>query len=233
MGASLGIRLCKFFMYLWWLAPLTLISSVATAQPTGAVATSSPAALQECILAVDKINKIRPNWLATSYGECRSASQCNTKNCQDEILRKEEYLVRTAEQRSGEKNVRSGAILLRASAKTDPLSKDLNYIGGYKASSSKIFFYPIEIKNKKTACEIGLYDESTNEIKISRFDLGRVDPKTVKITTSFERDLKGFYSVLTSTALGLELPLVCKNCTQERLEKSWQSVFTICNDLKR
>ena len=234
MRALVRVGLCKFLVYVGWLAPLLLAPSVASAQaPITPTTSSSPAAFQECILAVDKINKLRPNWLGTSYGDCRSASQCNTKNCQEEILRKQEYVERTAKERGEEQNTRSGAILLRASANVDPLSQALNYIGGYEVNSSKIFFYPLDIKNKKSACEIGLYDQFTNEIKTSRFDLGRIDPKTVKIARNIERNAKGFYSVFTSTALGLELPLVCKNCTQERLEKSWQSAFSICSDLKR
>ena len=30
----------------------------------------------------------------------------------------------------------------------------------------------------------------------------------------------------------LEVPLICKTCTQSRLEKSWQSIFSACKGLK-
>ena len=224
------LNLRQFWMSFGCCAVL-LLSPIETHAQTSSnpTTTSSPAALQECILAVEKINKLRPNWLATSYGECRSANQCSLKNCQEEILRKQEYVTRLSEQVNTQKNAQDAAIVLRVAAKTDPLSQELNYIGGLSASNSKSFFYPLDVNNQKSPCEIGLYRQSNASIENSRFDLGKINPKTLKININFERDAKGFHPLFTSTVSGLELTFICKDCTQERLEKSWKSVFSLCN----
>ena len=101
-----------FFQFLAWAccAGYLALSAGALAQaPILDAASTTPDAMQECYLAADKINKLRPNWLATSYGECRSANQCNIQKCQSEILRKQEYVVRVAkekeEQDKAQKNV--------------------------------------------------------------------------------------------------------------------------------
>ena len=200
-----------------------------SSRPGSSSTSSSPAALQECILAVEKINKLRPNWLVTSYGECRSANQCSLKNCQEEISRKQEYVTRLSEQASTQKNAQGSAIVLREAAKTDPLSQELNYIGGFSASNSKAFFYPLDVANQKSTCEIGLYKQSNTSTENSRIDLGKINSKALKIDVNFERDAKGFYPLFTSSVSGLELAFICKDCSQERLEKSWKSVFSLCN----
>ena len=203
-----------------------------TTKPASTTATSSPAAMQECYLAVEKINKIRPNWLATSYGECRSANQCSTQKCQDEILRKQEYVTHSEKETTDQSSARSMAVLMRVAAKTDSLSKDLNYIAGFDVSASKVFFYPLDLRDKKSACKVGLFDQSGGLIETSEIDFGKLNPKTLNIATSFDRDAKGFRTIFTSTISGLQTPLVCKSCTQSRLEQSWQSVFSLCDRSK-
>ena len=103
----------QFFVRLWFAAYLAAPAFALAEPPTVSVATSSPAAMQECYLAVEKINKIRPNWLATSYGECRSANQCSTQKCQDEILRKQEYVSHSEKETTDQSSARSMAVLMR------------------------------------------------------------------------------------------------------------------------
>jgi hypothetical protein len=203
-----------------------------TKNTASSIATSSPAAMQECYLAVEKINKIRPNWLATSYGECRSANQCSTQKCQDEIMRKQEYVAHSEKEVLDQSSARSMGVLMRVAAKKDSLSVNLNYIAGYDLAASKAFFYPLDLRDKKSACKVGYFDQSTGLIEISEIDLGKLNPKTLNIDTSFDRDTKGFRTIFTSTISGLQIPLICKDCTQARLDKSWQSILSLCDSTK-
>ena len=207
-------------------------SQVAKTEAAGPQSPTDSAAIQECTLSFQKINQIRPNWLATSYGDCRSLSQCNVKSCQEEIARKYEYVETQAKQKSDQVSAKSTALALRAMAKNDPISQALNYIGGFDVAFSARFFYPLDRVNAATACKIGFYEAIGGSSESSRWDLEKLNASTLKISTSFERDSKGFQSVFTSTISGLEVPLICKTCTQSRLEKSWQSIFSACKGLK-
>jgi diadenosine tetraphosphate (Ap4A) HIT family hydrolase len=51
----------------------------------------------------------------------------------------------------------------------------------------------------------------------------------VHLIPRLKGDAKGFYPLFTSRVSGLELTFICKDCSQERLEKSRKSVFSLCN----